>query len=187
MIVMAILAGIVGLALPKLKKNENNIKSVIRELSVLSIEVRNLARMKNSTYRIVFNMTGNEHSYYVEAANRKVLIKSKDRIEREKSLSKEDQPADLFQKVDKPLKEERKLPSGLIIKSVETRSGSAPVKEGLAYIHYTPEGLAEEAVIQISKPGTSSSQEFTWSLIINPLTGHAKPVDKAVELKDLAL
>ena len=182
MIVMAIIAGVVGLALPKLRKSETNIKGVMRELGALSVEVRHHARLKNSTYRIVFNMTGSEHSYYLEAANHKVLIKSSDRLEREKSLSKEDQPSTPFQKVDKPLKGEKKIPSGLMIKSVETRLTKGPITSGIAYVHYTPEGLAEQAIIQISK-----GNDFTWSLIINPLTGHADIVDKAVSMKDLEL
>ena len=70
-IVIALLATILGLALPKIRKTNNNMKSVMRELSVLSIEVRPLrARLKNGTYRIAFDMNGTEDSlYYVEAAN----------------------------------------------------------------------------------------------------------------------
>lgn len=186
MIVATIIAVMFSIALPRIRKNETNIKSVMRELGALSVEVRHHARLKNSTYRIVFNMTGNEHSYFLEAANHRVLIKSKDRADREKSLSTEDQPANPFQKVDKPLKGEKKIPSGLMIRSVETRSSRGPITEGAAYVYYTPEGLAEQAVIQISRTG-ANAETFTWSLIINPLTGHADIVEKAVSLRELEL
>jgi general secretion pathway protein H len=180
MIVVAIIAAIMGLALPKIKKQNSDVKAIMRQLSVLSIEVRHYAELKNATYRIAFNMNGKQDSYYVEASNRTVLVKSEDAIKREQDMSKEDGPASPFSKVDKPLKEEKKLAEGVIIKSVETKSHKDAVTHGMAYIHYSPEGLVEQAIVQIS-----NGKNATWSLIFNPLTGHADMVDKPVSLKDL--
>lgn len=183
-IVVAILAAILGLALPRIRRTDNNIKSVMRELSVLTVEVRHYARLKNATYRIVFNMNGQEDSYYVEAGSTAVLIKSeakqKQEAEAEQSLDKDKKPVSAFHRVDKPLKDEKKLPHGLFIKSVENKSISTPVTKGNGYIFFTPEGLVDETVIQIS-----DGKNLTWSLIINPLTGHADMVDKAITLKDM--
>lgn len=185
LIVVAILAGLVGLALPRIKKNNTNIKSVMRELSVLSREVRHYARLKNATYRIVFTLNGNlntEDSYFVEASNRAVLIKSEAKRKDEDSRSSLDKKENKspFQKVEKPLKKEKQIPSGLFIKSVESRYSSEPVTKGTAYIHYSPEGLVEQSIVQIT-----NGKGLTWSLIFQPLTGHADIVDKPISLKDL--
>ncbi len=182
MVVVAILAAIMGIAIPKLRKGNTNIKQVMREISVLSIEVRHYARLKNATYRIVFELKGKEDDYFVEASNHAVMIKSEAKQKLEEEMSKEDKPSSPFQKVDKPLKKEKILPEPLFIKSVETKSHAEPVTKGPAYIYYSPEGLVEQSIVQIT-----NGKDLIWSLVFNPLTGHADLIPKAVTLKDLEL
>ncbi len=179
MVVIAILAAMVVIAMPRLQKRSPNIKSVVRQLSVLSTEVRHYARLKNATYRIVFNLNGKEDSYFVEAANHEVLLKSG---EDRKDASEDKEAASPFSKVDKPLKGERLLPDQFFFKSVQTKTNREPTTKGTAYIHYTPEGLVEEAIVQIT-----NGKDLTWSLIFNPLTGHASPVPKAVNLQEIEI
>ena len=180
MVVLAILGGIMAIAIPKLKKTNNNAKAVMRELSVLFTEVRHYARLKNATYRIVFNLKGKEDSYFVEASNHEVAIKSQAKEKAISEMSKEDRPSSPFSKVDKPLKKEKVLPDNLTIKSVETKSRTEPITKGVAYIYFSPEGLVEQSVIQLT-----NGKDLTWSLVVNPLTGRADLVSKAVTLKDL--
>jgi len=179
MIVVGILSAIIAVALPRLRKNNTNVKSVVREMGVLSREIRSYAQLKNATYRLVFNLNGQEDSYWVEASNRPVLTISEEKQKTLDGMSEKDRPPDTFQKVDKPIKE-RKVPSGLFIKSVETHRISHPVTKGLATISYSPEGLVEQAIVEVT-----DGKEMTWSLIFNPLTGHAEVVDKPMTLKDL--
>jgi len=104
LIVIALLAGIVGIAVPRIRKNNTNAKAVVREITVLSKEVHNFAQLKNATYRIVFNMTPDIDTYYVEASNHEVLAMSEAKIKKIASLPEKERPASGFQKVDKPLK-----------------------------------------------------------------------------------
>ena len=71
------------------------------------------------------------------------------------------------------------LPSSLRFKSVETQGAERPVTSGMAYIHFSPEGLVEKSIVQIT-----DGKDLTWSLIFNPITGQAEVVPKAMTLKD---
>jgi len=180
MITLAILSLVITMAVPRIKKTNTNIKTIVRELGVLSREVRNTAQLKNGTYRIAFLLNGQQDSYWVEASNRPILVMSEDKKKKIQSLSEKDRPPEDFQKVDRPLKEERKMPPGLFIKSVETKGLSAPIEKGNAYIHFSPEGLVQQSIVQLT-----DGKKLIWSLVFNPLTGHTDIVEHAISLKEL--
>lgn len=183
MIVLGILGFIMAFGLPAFRKPQNNIKSVSRQVASLSREVRNQARMKKMTYRIVFNLgngTTDTPTYWVENAPGNVLVPSEATLEKLKDMDEKERPASPFQKATNLIKKEKELPSGLFIGSVETPNSQGSVTEGTAYVYYTPEGLVEKAAIQIT-----NRKELTWTLILNPITGHADIVEKAISLKDL--
>ena len=98
--------------------------------------------------------------------------------EAEKSKS-EDAPKSRFQKDDRILKKEKVMPNGIYFGSVETARSEDLVEEGRAYIYFTSDGLVERSVVQLT-----NRKEVTWSLIVNPLTGHADILQKAIRLQD---
>jgi general secretion pathway protein H len=180
MVVLGIMAALLVVGLPRLNRNNNNIKKVIRELAVLGKEVRNQARLKNQTFRIVFRM-GKENTYWVESAQGSVAAKTNDNPDRlSEEERKELESKSPFKKVEKFFKKEKPLAGDLIIKKIETQSTPESKTEGLSYIYFTPEGLVEKSVVQIGDKDT-----LTWTLIYNPLTGHADIVEKAIDLKDI--
>jgi general secretion pathway protein H len=179
-IVIAIVASLMVLGLPRIRKNNTNIKSVVREMAGLCREIRNYARMKNSTYRLVLKVGSNEDAYGVEAATGTALAFSEEKQKKFDELSEDEKPKSAFQAVDKPLKNPKVLPSGLSFRQVETKVRKTPVTKGTAYVHFSAEGLVEQSVIQIT-----DGKNLTWSLVINPLTGHAQIIERAVELKDI--
>ncbi|MEZ0391518.1 MAG: Tfp pilus assembly protein FimT/FimU [Pseudobdellovibrionaceae bacterium] len=179
MIVLGILGFVLAFGLPALRKPQNNIRQVSRQLASLSREVRNQARMKKMTHRIVFRL-GDKGAYWVEYAPGNVLIPSEATLEKMKRLDQEDRPKDPFQKATRLIKDEKELPNQLVFGSVETPNGKGPVTDGTAYVYYSPEGLVERAVIQVT-----NKKQLTWTLILNPITGHADIVEKAISLKDL--
>ncbi|AHI05594.1 hypothetical protein BDW_05440 [Bdellovibrio bacteriovorus W] len=178
MIVLAIISAVMLVAAPRLSKKNTNVKTIAREFLVLSKEVRNKARLSNSTYRIVINMEPDNESYWVERASGPRPV-DPDAAEKEKD-SKEDQPPSAFQ-IDKSItKKQKKLPSGLRFASVESINMKAPVTSGAAYIHFFPEGFVEASALQIT-----DGNNLTWTLVFNPLTGQADIVEKAATLKDI--
>lgn len=179
LIVLAILAGMVTIGAPRLLKSQENLKTVARRLMVLTKETRNRARLNNSTYRLAFKIEDKSSSYWVERASGAKMIDLQAEEAALKDDSKDKKPP-LFQ-IDKSLsKKETQLPKEMRISMVETINTKNPIVNGMAYIHYSPEGFVEASVIQIS-----NSKNQVWTLVINPLTGQADIVEEAKSLKDL--
>lgn len=184
MIVIAIIAGLIAVGAPRLLKKDANMKTTARQLTVLVKEIRNQAKLFNATYRLVIRIEPGQESYWVERSSGLQLIdKEKLAEEYEGKNKKEDDkeaPPPLFQ-IDKRLsKKEKTLPPNLHFTHVETINMSQPVNNGIAYIHFFPEGLMEAAAIQLT------DKKNTWTLVFNPLTGQADIVEKAVNLKELS-
>ena len=183
MIVLGILGAILAVGLPRFNARRTNVKTVSHDIALITREIRNQARIKGRTYRLVFHMTKNPkeaESYWVESAEGAVMPPSKETLEKQKSPFESDKPKKMgFQKDDRILKKDRDLPPEVFIGSVETERSEEPVTEGDGQIYFSPEGLVEKSAIQITNRKGS-----TWTLIINPLTGHADVVEKAIALKD---
>ncbi len=177
MIVLALLAALIAFAAPRVFRTQNNIKAVSRNFIVLSREVRNKARLSNSTYRIVFKITDEESSYWVERASGPRAI---DPEEAEREEDDEDASPPAFQ-IDKSLtKKEKVLPGDLRFAAIETINMSSPVTSGTAYIHFFPEGFVEAAAVQIT-----NGKSLTWTLVFNPVTGQADIIEQARALKEI--
>jgi len=181
LVVMGILGFVVAYGLPSFRKPQNNIKTVTRSLGAMSREIRHQARVKKMTYRLVIQMDEDKSVYWVENAPGNMLIPSEMTLEKLQSVDQKEKPASPFQKVTKLVKEQKELPTGLFIGSVETPNTPQPLTSGTAYVYFTPEGMVERAIIQVT-----NRKEMTWSLIFNPITGHADIVEKPISLKDLA-
>lgn len=179
MIVLALLAALIAFAAPRVFRTQNNIKAVSRNFIVLSREVRNKARLSNSTYRIAFKITDQESSYWVERASGPRTIDPEE-SEQEQDNNREDAAPPVFQ-IDKSLtKKEKVLPGELRFAAIETINMSSPTTSGTAYIHFFPEGFVEAAAVQIT-----NGKSLTWTLVFNPVTGQADIIEQARALKDI--
>lgn len=189
MIVLAIIAGVMVLGVPRLFKSRENIKTVAREFLVLGKSVRDRARLSNSTYRIVIRIKPNEDAYWVEKASGPQLIdpalmteEGRQKAEDE-AKDKENKPPPLFQ-IDKSVtKKEKTLPSSLHFVSLETVNMKEPLTEGEGYIYFFPQGFVEASALQIGM--NSGNNSSIWTLVFNPLTGQADIIEKAQSLKDV--
>lgn len=190
LVVLAIVTGLFAIAAGQLRRPTESVKSVSRDLSVLVKEVRHTARMQGVTYRLALQM-GKDSKYWVERASAPVplseLLRKTD--DESRSLSEKPPPA-LFEKADKPLKKEVKLPSRLQFISFEsvlspkqdsgpTSSNSPSGEANVRYLHFSPEGQVEEAALQIG-----DGKNLIWTLLFNPATGQAGIVEKATTLEE---
>ncbi len=188
LIVMALIGMVATMGIPRLFKKENSLRVVARHLPALSKMVRNRARLSNSTMRIVFKLDPKDPSYWVEKANGVQQIdlealndyKIRNGLV-EKKIDEESPPPPPFQPDKAILKKPKTIPSGFFIQSVETNNTKEPITEGLAFIYYSPEGLTERAIVQIG-----DKKKFTWSFVVNPLTGQIDVIDEAKSIKDLS-
>lgn len=184
MIVIAILAGMI-VAGASMFNSSSQKRSVVRKFAILSREIRSLARLTNSTFRIVISMDNEKgHSYWIESAPGVVTMMS---AEREKELARltssqreDEKPKSEFSEDSRILKKHEFLPRSLFFDGVETAKQPEGIKEGKAYVNFFPQGLADEAVILMSDRKT-----LKWTIAINPLTGRADVFERAVSLKEL--
>lgn len=183
MVVVVILAISISAIAPRLGGNNHKIKAVVRELAVLSRDIRNNAKITNSTYRLVIEMKENESderedSYWVESASGLVLG-SQAADEEDDKKDKDKKPAQ-FQIDPRLTKKPKKLPKGMIFSKIEIASAKKPFTEGRVYLYYLPQGYVEENVIQISY-----GEDLKWTLAVQPLTGKVDVVNDHIDLANL--
>jgi general secretion pathway protein H len=180
LIVLGIIAAVIVLGLGRIRRNENNIKTTFREMTVLSKEIRNQARLTQTFFRLMIQIKPDQYRYWVEKGN---AIETKDAKEElktaeEQEASGDDKKKSSFTLYKKLTKKEKKLPAGIKFKSLEILNAE-PMTDGLGAIYYSPEGLVEASIIHIT------DDKNTWSLFINPLTGIMEIADEEISLKDI--
>jgi prepilin-type N-terminal cleavage/methylation domain-containing protein len=183
MIVIAIMAGLI-VAGSTVFSSASQKRSAIRKLAVMTRDLRSSARLNNSTTRIAISMDDEKgHSYWVESAPGNVTLLS---AEQQKELDdmtslrrEEEKPKTEFEADTRVLKKAQDLPNGLYFDSVEM-STREPQTSGVVYVHFFPQGLAEDAVIHLSDRKT-----LNWTIAINPLTGRADVYERKIPFKEL--
>lgn len=180
MIVLAIIASMIALVAPRMIRKDGNIKGVTREFIVMSKEIRNKARLTNSTFRLAIDFDGKGNKYWIEKANGPQPVDPEGYEKAKEKEDTKDGPPPLFQQDKSIIKKERTLPDGLRFGSVETTNMKSPMTTGVAYVHFFGEGFVEAAAVQIT-----NGNNLTWTLVFNPLTGQADIIEKAQSLKDI--
>ena len=186
MIVIAILAGVMAIGVPRLFNSTTQMRTAIRKLAIVPREIRNIARLYNMTGRIVVNMDDEKgHSFWVETAPGSVTFLSKEQEEElarmTTSQREENTPKTQFQAETRVMKKPSSLPRGLFFESVEYAGKDKDITGGRAYVHFFPQGRAEEVAIHLTDKKT-----LNWTVTIHPLTGRADVYERKVTLKELS-
>lgn len=176
LIVLGILSAVLALGLNRFRKNENTVKSALREISVLSREVRNHARLTQSTMRLMIEISPKESKYWVEKGNASEKRDLKMIFKPDQDQDEKKKPA--FTLYKKLTKKQKALGKGVSFKSLEVLN-MEPITEGLSAIYYSAEGYVEASVLQLG------DDKNTWSLVFNPLTGFVDISEEAKSLKDI--
>jgi general secretion pathway protein H len=187
MVVLAIIGAIMVSIAPRLVDRKSKMKESVRKLATLTREIHNAARLYNSTYRIVIKMDEKKgHSYSIESAPGNVtLLSSAQEEEMQKMISSDQEKAKSkskhqFAEDSRILKKPVELPNGFYFGEIEYGNRSEGISEGVAYIHFFPQGLTEEAVIHLTDRKT-----LNWTIALHPITGRADLYEKKLGLKDL--
>lgn len=187
MIVILIIGGSVTMFFSKVNNNNSEIKEAVRQFGVLTRDLHNRAKLSNSTFRLVIDMsegskeTQGSHKYWVESASGSRLA-SKDSIT---SPFKKDKKDDDEQKTSEFTpdarfgKKQKKLPSGVFFEDVEVKQLGEPITSGIVYIHFRPEGFVDEAAIHLKY-----NDKLRWTVSIHPLTGRSFINTEYVPLSD---
>jgi hypothetical protein len=194
MIVLALVGLIVSAISSRINKSTNRtIRRDVRVFATQLRDLRNKARMRNVTYRMVINMPESKEekqSYWVESTGRPYLVTydedalKKLREEQENNKDENGKPAkdpSGFE-VDTEVSKEgpQPLPENLYFESVEIAAQKKEYTSGRIYIHFFPEGRVEEAVIHVG-----NRDQLHWSIAIHPLTGHVDIISKEKKLADM--
>ncbi len=182
MIVLAIIAGVITVAAPRLFKNKIKARPAVRKMELLSKQLHQISRVQNKVFRWVIQIGGAEKlsSYWVESAPANTLfLTNKDAEDLTPEQFKEYQQQ--FKMDTSFFKKKITLPEGLFFFEIESTYRRDSVTEGRGYIHYFPNGLSEESALHIK-----NQEKLNWTIAIHPLTGHAHLIRKYISLEDLA-
>lgn len=185
MIVLGIIAAVLALGLSRIKRKDNNIKTVTRHMRVLVKETRNRARLTSSTLRIVIQLENDKPSYWVEFGSGQQLRESSEQRKKREEAEKDkkddkEKTAAAFSRDEKLTKKPIQLPKGLFFGAVDVQGNKEPTTEGTEFIYFSPEGFVEPSAIQIT-----DKKNLTWTLAISPLTGQVDIIPEAKTLKEL--
>jgi general secretion pathway protein H len=187
MIVLAILGFGLTLGVSRFSNRSSELRAVLRKSTVLSRELHTRAKLNGVAYRMVVDLGEGgpkaTQSIYVEKGSGASVIKDRDlEAEKEAALNKDENPEPKdFQRDTHLLKQPIQIPRGVYISEVEINRIEKPFSDGVAYIHYLPQGLVEEAAIHLK--GTTGDQK--WTISIHPLTGRAEVLSPSMRLQEL--
>ena len=168
-------------------------KAAVRRLTVLSRQLHHLAKLNNATYRLVIDFGDDSEQrelgenevpqrYWVEKSTKLVRLtqnmEKKIELDRErdaklKKMTPEErkkaqqEPPDGFDVDASIFKKKQSLPGSLRFRDIEFAGLKTNQDRGKAYIHYLPEGYAQESALHLFIPDT----KITWTLVVHPMTG----------------
>lgn len=189
MVVLGIIAAITALIIPRINNQNNQIKAAVRRIGTLAKEMHTHARLYGATYRLVIDFgSGNNRDeedqfYWVEKSTQPYLLpEDKETILEppEEENDEEEKKPRAFELDSRLTPQKKSLPGDLRFKSVEVIGLNRPIESGRAYIHFFPQGLVEEAVIQLG-----IGEDLNWSVALHPLTGKADIVTKKISLREI--
>ncbi len=185
LLVMGFIGIIISMGATKLQNPNTALKQSVKQIATISRELHVRAKLSGVTYRLAFEMNGKKPDrMWVEASTQKVTFPSekelKDRDSRRRDPDKE--PKSPFT-IDKRVGSGgvKELPAKLKIRRIEYAQQEEPISSGMAYVHYLPEGIVEEAAIHIA----TEDESLKWTVGIHPLTGRIDLLPGDVSLKEI--
>lgn len=186
-VVLTIIGAIIAIAAPRLFDKKSETRKVFRDFIIAGKDLKSRAKLGGVTYRMAFDLTEKQQAWWVEKSSKTVVL-DKTKMEAanenskktDKADDKEKPPPD-FQLDPSIFKKKQVLPTGYRFKQVESGTLDLVLTEGMAYIHFFPQGLIETSALQIEDP-----KKNVFTLVYNPLTGHADIIPEAKLLKELA-
>lgn len=184
LVVLAILAGVTGVLVNQIRDTKSKVRVTMRKLSVITRSLHDLARLKQKTFRLAIQIEKEKgHSFWVESGTPTSLLKTSEQLEKEekawRSADKDEAPPSDFSPDKDVLKTPVEVPKGLRFEDVELPRLKNKIDSGMAYVHFFPQGLAEEAAIHLT-----DGKDIHWTIYINPLTGVGTVIPQYSTVKD---
>lgn len=181
MITLAIIIGVVSLAITNLQPPSRSVRADIRNILVIAKRLNQQAQLDGRMYRLAFEFEENKGSYWVESANRKTAASPNPTATPFGGIDPEEQDPNDFKLDAAILKKKVILPEGFRFVKVILIDQALEFTQGVGYVHFFPQGLADSAIIQIANADSSLS----WTLVTNPLSGNIQLIDGLFSEKEL--
>jgi general secretion pathway protein H len=182
MVVLAIISMVIALGLPAINRvTYQRLNSTTRQFTGLIRTIRNDAILLNNIYRLAIDL--DQKTYWVEMQRELKMLNEtpEDQVQSRKS-KKSDPPPSNFILATKFTKKPVLMPSGIVFDGVlKEREGL--ITQGVAYIHFFPNGFNDQAVLYLNKEGASS---FGYSLVIRPTLGRVELYREQISTFDFA-
>lgn len=156
---------VMSLGLPAIERvTYQKLNSTTRKFVGTIRTIRNDAVLLNQVYRFAIDFEKN--TWWVESQKRFELIQMTPETASKKK-KKDEKVVSNFESVPKYSSEPLKLPNGLVFQGV-LKEQEGYKKDGIAYIHFFPNGFADYSIIYLAKEG---DQGAVYSIIIKPVAG----------------
>lgn len=187
LVVIGIVALMLGLAVSYVGDTFNvRVKQESVHLVALIQTLYNEAAMKGIPHRLVFDLS--EQQYWAESSTEESTIRSAESAQKELDQKKEsaksnEEPAALpsFLPLEDSSIKRKKLDDIVRIRDIYVSHQEGLITDGMAYLYFFPTGVTERAIIHLS----DESEESSFSIIVNPMTGRSKVQAEYVEYESL--
>lgn len=181
LIVIALMALVMSFAIPQFGAAVKiNLSNGSRELANIIRATHDEAVLKGQVHRLAIDIDKNE--YWVEAGDRKFLMRSADQEEEERRLDErrseeeKEQKKPPFALAQGVTRKKKALPTGVSFSDVLNSRSQEPVKGGVVYAHFFPHGFVEKLIVHLKD---NYNRENT--LIVNSVTGKSKLYERYVK------
>lgn len=155
------------------------VSSTTRKFVGIVRTIRNDAGLLNSIYRLAIDL--DRQQWWVESQQAFALL-GEEELPKKGKKSAGDAPSANFVLAQKYSKKQIPMPGGVVFEGVlKEREGL--IKQGVAYIHFFPNGFNDHSILYINKESSSSTP---YSLILRPIAGKVEVVRERVTRFDVA-
>lgn len=179
LIVIAIITLMAVVTLPNISSYfKLSLNSATRDIASTIKEAYNAAVLTGRVHRIVYDFK--ESNFWVESGPKGHQLDTAESLEKEErrtrfSRKKETAPKSKFELVRSITRKKVELPRGVQFEDIVTQSREEPLTEGLAYTHFFPNGLTEQALIHLK-----DESKHRISLVITPMLGKTELYDRYI-------
>lgn len=169
LIVLAIIGLVLSLGLPAIQTVTNQrINSTARKFTGMFQTIRNDAILLNLVHRLVINFEDN--TFWVESQKKLELLSEGPGDPKKKD--KETGSDSNFEIARKYSKKPVPMPDGVIFAGVLTERDGL-IKQGIAHIHFFPNGFCDQAILYLAKSGADS---VFYSMVLRPFAARVELV-----------
>lgn len=188
MVVMAVMAVITAAVVVGIGNIRGaNVQTEAGQLGVAVRYLYNLSVLNGRNYRLVLDLESG--SWWGEAQESrdpcKAFLLPGEGQEDAKEVDEDDEDAapkaSNFAAAKSKLLKKKKLPKGIVIRSVMTSHQGDPTTTGQAHINFFPNGTVERAFVVLS---VADDEEDAMTVEVLPLQGSARVLDGELDVRD---